>query len=753
MSEPNANFDHPRIPPPSGDDESMREYGRQLAMDSLLALLLKEPGTQRKGTEEVVGENPEPWKASSRQRPLSPSPASPHRKNRSKNRTRRWMAAVVAASVLVLLAIGGHLWLTSKTPDHPMSIARTEPPVPLALIALAVPWSVEPTGAAEYRVLAPTRIRLDRGELRLVCRSETKGGARASELTVVTPFGTATTKGNDNIPHKINFLIGTHQPQATLRGVPMFSPLTRVLVLTGTVTLANALGSTSGGPGTLLAAEAEKPPANIAVTANSDFGLDLYRQLAKGSPGKNVFFSPYSMSSALAMTAEGARGATAEEMGKALHFPAAARRIGDDAQLLPWNTALIHTGMAELNRQFNGQDKTPPAVRERIAQLRKELADIQKHMNEIGGGRQQTQEFWEVAKKGRETVGELNSLLAQVDQYELRVVNGLWGAKKYPFRQEFLNTLGTHYATGGIASMDFLNDPEAARRKINDWCKEQTNGRIAEPLPTGSVHSDTRLVLANAIYFLGQWANPFDANLTNGTGFTLSTPNGKAPVSVAVPMMHKPFAWTAYAAFNADGSFFETPGMYNPREKDQSKLYPGDRGFLMAEFPYKGGQLAMTVLVPRSPEGLGHLEDLLTPENLRQWLGRLQGREVHVSMPKFKLQTAYKMNDSLKALGMVRAFDETGKADFRGMSTADEPLYLSAVFHKAFVEVNEKGTEAAAFSYVDMSPMGKVMPKGLKHFIPEFKADRPFVFLIRDCKTGTILFLGRVEDPRSGESR
>jgi len=525
----------------------------------------------------------------------------------------------------------------------------------------------------------------------------------------------------------------------------MFSRLTRVLVLTGTVTLANALGSASGGPGSLLAAEPEKPPVNIAVTANSDFGLDLYRQLAKAAPGKNLFFSPYSMSSALAMTAEGARGATAEEMGKALHFPAAARRIGNDAQLLPWNTALIHTGIAELTRQFSSQDKTPPAVRERIAQLRKELADIQKRMDAIGKYTF-NEEARKVSTNGRKIAGELNSLLAQVDQYELRVANGLWGEKKYPFRPEFLNMLREHYATGGIASMDFGNDPEAARRKINDWCKEQTNGRITDPLPPGSIDSTTRLVLANTIYFLGKWANPFDANQTYDAEFTL----GKKE-RVKAPTMHKQFAWTAYAAFNADGSFFETPQMYNPMEKDQSRLYPGDRGFLMAEFPYKGGQIAMTVLVPRSLEGLANLEKLFTPDNLRQWLSRLQGRPVHVTLPKFKLQTSYEMKDPLKALGMVRAF-ESGKADFSGMTAVDDAIFLSQVFHKAFVEVNEKGTEAAAFSGVVGVGAPKPMPQ-LKPFIPEFKADRPFVFLIRDRKTGTILFLGRVEDPRSEKSR
>jgi len=400
--------------------------------------------------------------------------------------------------------------------------------------------------------------------------------------------------------------------------------------------------------------------------------------------------------------------------------------------------------MAELNRQFSGQDKTPPAVRQRIAQLRKELAETQERLNQIEKTGK-NENGWKVSEEGHKIVKELNSLLSQVDQYELRVANGLWGAKEYPFRQELLKTLETHYATGGVASMDFQNDPDAARRKINDWCKQQTNGRITDPLPDGSVSKDTRLVLANAIYFLGQWADPFDMNWTKKADFTLS---GKD--RVPVPMMHKRSAWTAYAAFNADSSFFDTPRMYDPEEKDRSKLYPGDQGFLVAEFPYKGGEIAMMVLVPRSSEGLGNLEKLLTPDNLRQWFSRLQRRETHVSLPKFKLQTSYEMKDPLQALGMVRAF-ESGKADFSGMATGDEPLSISAVFHKAFVEVNEKGTEAAAFSGI---PMPKEAPsKKLVPFIPDFKADRPFVFLIRDRKSGTILFLGRVEDPRSGEFR
>ncbi len=149
---------------------------------------------------------------------------------------------------------------------------------------------------------------------------------------------------------------------------------THVLVLAGIVTLANAQGSVTGQANHLLAAETGKAPANYAVTANSDFAVDLYRQLSKENSGKNLFFSPYSVSSALAMTAEGARGQTALEMGKVLRFPAAARRIGDDAQLIPWNTSLIHTGMAELNERLEkAQKPVPQEITDKIGELRKKI--------------------------------------------------------------------------------------------------------------------------------------------------------------------------------------------------------------------------------------------------------------------------------------------------------------------------------------------------------------------------------------------
>jgi serine protease inhibitor len=690
MSRPN---DHPRVPPSDGGNELLHDYGRQLAVDSLLELLL---------TDRTFAANrPRPEICSGRL-------------------ARQLVALAVAVSLLLIFVI---------------SIPRDKRPPLVQENILAAAWRIKPTGAAEYRILEPARIRLDRGELRIYSTANTPGKKTPPILTIETPAGKAVASDTD-------FFIGTYSPQTKFQGETMHAPLTRILVLSGAVTLANVLGSVSGGPQSLLAAEPGKPPAQIAVTANSEFGLDLYRQIARQSPDKNVFFSPYSLSSALAMAAEGARGETAAEMGKTLRFPEIARRIGDDAQLLPWNTAMIHMGMAELNRRFNTKDQADPAVLKRIGQLRKELAETKKHSADLKKERQYG-EMWNVVEKGNQIAGELNRLLAQVNQYELRVANGLWGDKGHPFQKEFLETLSSHYATGGIALMDFQNNPEAARKEINQWCLEQTKGRIADALPKSSIDKDTRLVLANAIYFLGQWSVPFNGNLTQDADFLLG---GKE--TVRTPMMHKPFAKAVYAAFNADGTFFETPAMYNPKDPNESKLYPGDGGFLMAEFPYKGGQIAMTVIVPRSTKALNDVESKLTSDNLRRWIGRLQGRQVRVFLPKFKMQTTYEMSDLLKALGMNRAFDAKG-ADFSGISSDGEPLYMSAVFHKAFVEVNEKGTEAAAFTGIPM-PKSAGGPSELLPFIPTFKADKPFLFVIRDCKSGTILFLGRVTNPTAG---
>ncbi len=481
------------------------------------------------------------------------------------------------------------------------------------------------------------------------------------------------------------------------------TPLARVLVLTGVVTLIDVQGGVIGQANHVLATETGKASIDAAVTANSSFAVDLYQRLTKQKEnlGKNLFFSPYSLSAALAMTAEGASGETAGEMGKVLRFPEAARRIGADAQLIPWNTTMIHTGMAELNERLNSSNSG--------------------------------------------------------DHYEIRVANALWGEKTYPFRQSYVDSIHEFYKTGGVFSVDFLTNSEGTRQQINNWTAERTKGRIQDVVSRNDISSDTRLVLANAIFFKGEWASKFKSVQTRNGGFTLV--NGSKE---SVPMMSQErVSTTSYAAFNADGSFFNTPRYLFGKEKED-QLYPGEGGFTMLEMPYKGNELAWVAVMPRKAGGLRDIDKKLTAENLRKWMTKLESRPVNAALPKLRLQRSYSLDETLKSLGMRRAFANPGiereGAQFDGMCASEDPrqkLYITAVLHKAFLEVNEEGSEAAAASAVIMVPAAPAGGGGgggggeLRLFIPDFRADKPFIFLIRDVKTSTILFLGRMMNPKA----
>jgi serine protease inhibitor len=493
------------------------------------------------------------------------------------------------------------------------------------------------------------------------------------------------------------------------------SSFTRVLVLAGVVTLANHLGSVTGQADHLLAAEKGRAPVDQAVTANSNFAVDLYRQLSqeKENRGKNVFFSPYSISSALAMTAEGARGQTAAEMGKVLRFPEAARRIGDDAQLIPWNTALLHTGMAELNARLEkAQKPVPREVADKIAELRKQIEATNARADALRVAHQGAdwERRWaEEFNKSAKLSIELNGVLAHVDQYEVHVANALWGEKSHPFPQPYLETIHKFYQTGRLLPVDFKNDPETARLAINAWVEEQTHHKIKDLLAAGTVTPDTRLVLTNAIYFLGNWISQFDPGLTRDQDFSVS-----AGEKVKAPLMHQ---------------------MHEYR-------YWVNRSIQALELPYKGDDLSMLVLLPRQADGLAAMENSLSSAHVRQLRAELQPKTVDAYLPKFKLQTCYALSGPLEALGMKQAFI-AGKADFSGIDGGTGYFYISQVVHKAFVDVNERGTEAAAATgdellAADLPPVRPVV----------FRADHPFLFLICDNHSGSVLFLGRVVNPK-----
>jgi serpin B len=415
-------------------------------------------------------------------------------------------------------------------------------------------------------------------------------------------------------------------------------------------------------------------------TGLGEFAFDAYRALAADNEGKNVFCSPYSLSNALAMCAEGARGETALEMGQALRFPKALHRDGKIILPTPWDTVPIHAAVAALNRRFNG-----------------------------------------------EAIG-----------CELRVANALWVDRTCLLRKGYLETITKHYR-GGVYGVDFKNDSRGAVRQINAWADKQTKGRIKDLLAEDS--KLTKLVITNAIHFKGEWLEKFSADDTKDAPFTLA--NGdKAQVKT---MGRRDSAKCRYGAFEADGSCFPTPAEVSFSGKQ--KVYP-DNGFTLLEMPYKGDELSMVLIVPRSEKGLPAVEKLLSPANLTAWLGKLEKRAVHVHVPKFTMQTECDAKKALESLGMKRAFVDpltAGGAQFEGMTASDDwrdKVFVSQVVHKAFVDVNEEGTEAAAATAAAMArSIGGP-------FTPTFRADRPFVFLIRDSKTGTVLFIGRVTDPR-----
>jgi serpin B len=651
----------------------------------------------------------------------------------------RW--PVIAAAIAACAVIGVGIWAMSSDPVDSPTIVQTpaidNPPIHLA------GWRIDPVEQVAYRMdkSQADLVRLDRGELHVKSIPLAAGESRA-DLQIRTSEGTARAMGTE-------FYIGTHAPgQPDSKGKPM-KKLTRIFVITGMVSLMTPLGNVTGSAGELLAAEAGKAPVKLAVQANSDFAFDMFKQLSAENAGENLFFSPYSVSSALAMTAEGARGKTAMEMGKVLRFPDATRRVGDDAQLIPWRTSLIHTGMAGINDRLMAED-TPAqkAARKKIPALRKAFEALNAKSKALRKQRKWA-EYNKNVEAERAVAAELNKVSAQVDQYELRVANALWGEKTYPFLDAYVKTISKHYKTGGIFPADFKNNFPAERIKVNNWVAGQTKDRIKDIVPElpPAQASLVRLILTNAIYFKGAWSVPFKEADTKPRDFMLA--DGK---KIKAPIMNaRKLEVGRYAAFNADGSAFKTPTMIERGKK--TGLYPDAKGFAMLELPYKGDDISMVLIAPNSPDGLGAVEKKLTTGNLTAWIGKLKKRKTNVFLPKFKLETKYEMNDTLKAMGMPRAFTDprlANGADFTGMCASKDRrlrLYISKVIHKAFVEVNEKGTEAAAATVVMM--VQGVSARMTVPFTPTFQADRPFLFVIRDKQTHSVLFMGRINNPQA----
>lgn len=482
----------------------------------------------------------------------------------------------------------------------------------------------------------------------------------------------------------------------------------------------------------------------LLVEMNNRFALDLYRQLALGQEGENIFFSPYSVRSVLLMAAAGARGETAAQMGQALHFPAALRRSAD-TDSLPWDMAPLQAGMAALNAHLRPPTAAEDqARRKEVARLRAELKQLNEEVERTG------QKTVRPYLRQQHVVDQLNRLLAQLDPYEIRVANALWCEETYPLRQDFLETIDKHDETGSAFPMDFKRHPEESRLRINAWVAEQTRQHITDLLQPGTVNALTRLVLTNAIFFKGEWLEPLEEWGTRERAFFLAGGD-----SVRTDVMDAYLSRGRYAAFEADGAWFDTPDTLpdDPAAAAKVVRYPGPGGFASLELPYKGDRLAMLLIAPNRPEGLPAVEALLNADVLQRWIQALKRREVHALVPKLRLQTSYSLAAPLQELGMVRAFKDPrfpGGAQFGGMTRAaapNEQFQIAFVVHKALVEVDEKGTEAAAATGVAVF-MGAAQRPSIP-FVPLFHANRPFLFVIHERATGAILFVGRMQKPES----
>jgi serpin B len=369
------------------------------------------------------------------------------------------------------------------------------------------------------------------------------------------------------------------------------------------------------------------------VAGNNAFAFDLYQQLR--SSDRNLFFSPTSISTALAMTYAGARESTEQQMAETLHY--------DLAQ-------------SELHPAFNALD------------------------NALSSGDDESEEF------------------------QLNIANAIWGQDGYAFLETFLDVLAENYGAG-LRTLDFTDEPDA-RESINNWVSQETEDRIKDLIAPGVLSPDTRLVLTNAIYFKGNWFFQFSEANTHNDQFTL-----------------------------LDGSQVLAPMM----TQEEEFSYTEADGYQAISLPYLGTKdISMIVVLPEEGEFL-ELESSLSPEFLDQVNSDFNQRMVDLTMPKFEFESEFDLGRALESMGMPAAFG--GEADFSGM-TGSPDLFIDSVVHKAFVLVDEEGTEAAAATAVVMAEMAAPPQDSVTMTI-----DRPFIFLIRDNESGSILFAGRVLSP------
>ena len=393
------------------------------------------------------------------------------------------------------------------------------------------------------------------------------------------------------------------------------------------------------------AADEPEPPIDVPAEdlksladGNNAFAVDLYKKVAEKQAG-NLVLSPYSVSSALAMTYAGAKGPTADEMRTALHFT------------LP---------PEKLHPAFGG------------------LTD------------------------SLQTAGKKRS-------YQLDIANALWTQQGMTLVPEFRDTTSRSYHAG-VREVDFGRS-EATRETINKWVEERTQDRIKDLLKPGSLGADTRMVLTNAIYFKGDWKRGFDKARTHDAEFE-KTSGAKSKVRM----------------------------MWQKGDKETKSRACDTAEWQWLELPYLGDRLSMVFMLPSKRCGLREAEAGLTVAKIQEGLDGLKETGIDIALPRFKFESRFELKPPLTDLGMRKAFDDR-EADFSSM-TPDERLHIAKVIHGGNVEVDEVGTVAAAATHVEVVKMSATISRG-------FRADHPFLFLIRDANSGNILFIGRVADPEA----
>ena len=384
--------------------------------------------------------------------------------------------------------------------------------------------------------------------------------------------------------------------------------------------------------------QVESPDLEKLVEGNTAFAFDLYQALRE--KGDNLFYSPYSISIALAMTYAGARGETEQQMADTLHF-------------------------------LLSQDRLHPAFNA----LDLELATRGEDFNQEEG-----------------------------EPFQLNIANSIWGQQDFEFLPEFLDTLALNYGAG-LRLVDFVKATEESRQAINQWVEDKTEDKIKDLIPEGVLDRMTRLVLANAIYFNAGWMHPFEeGNTKEGTFYLL------------------------------DGSTVTAPFM----SQEENFRYAEGDSYQAVELPYVGGNTSMVILLPKQGQ-FDSFEDSLDSDHVKRILDSLEMQNVLLNMPKFEVESSFSLKEALTSMGMRDAFEA---ADFSGIN-GKKDLFISEILHKAYVSVDEEGTEAAAATAVIISLTA--MPEAPV----EMTLDHPFIYLIRDNETGTILFVGRVINPVS----